>query len=106
MIARVAGLLCIAAIVAGVYAGDMGGLDAHETLAVLPGVPASITASVHAFHAGIEVAAGIVGLGGVLGLAGIRNARRAGPLTGLRRGCAAVQASPSPIGREPEPAAR
>ena len=32
--------------------------------------------SVHAFHVGIGVAAGLVALGGVLGLVGIRNPRR------------------------------
>jgi hypothetical protein len=34
------------------------------------------TASVHAFHVGIGIAASLVALGGMLGLAGIRNPRR------------------------------
>ena len=78
-IARVAGLLCVAAIgavVSAVYANELGGQDAAETLEVIPGVPESITASVSAFHAGMGVCAALVALGGVLGLAGIRNPRR------------------------------
>ncbi len=54
-IARVAGLLCVAAlgaVVAAVYAGDLGGRAAQDTLAVIPGVPESLNASVHAFHVG------------------------------------------------------
>jgi hypothetical protein len=94
-IARVAGLLCIAAlgaVVAAQFSSDLDGrlagvrLDARaaaavqvarsETLAVVPGVPAVEAASVHAFHVGVGVAAALVACGGLLGLAGIRNRRR------------------------------
>ena len=51
-------------------------LDVGDTLEVIPGVPESVAASVHAFHVGIGVCAALVGLGGVLGLVGIRNPRR------------------------------
>ena len=43
---------------------------------MIPGVPESIEASVHAFHVGIGVCAALIALGGVLGLVGIRNPRR------------------------------
>jgi predicted MFS family arabinose efflux permease len=106
-IARVASLLCIAAvgaIVARVYAHDMGGHDAAETLAVLPGVPQSVSASVHAFHVGVGVCAALVALGGVLGLVGIRNPRREVRCEDCASG-ASVQTPHSPIGREPAPTA-
>jgi EmrB/QacA subfamily drug resistance transporter len=106
-IARVASLLCIAAvgaIVARVYAHDMGGHDAAETLAVLPGVPQSVSASVHAFHVGVGVCAALVALGGVLGLVGIRNPRREVRCEDCSSG-ASVQTPHSPIGREPAPTA-
>jgi EmrB/QacA subfamily drug resistance transporter len=108
-IARVAGLLCVAAIgavVSAVYAGDMGGLDASETLAVIPGVPESVAASVHAFHVGIGVCAALVGLGGVLGLLGIRNPRREVRCEDCAEGAHSVQAPHSPIGRGPAVATR
>ena len=87
-IARVAGLLCVAAIgavVSAVYASDMRGLAVGDTLAVFPGVPQSVIASVHAFHVGIGVCAALVGAR--------RRARPdrhpqpapRGPLRGLRR---------------------
>jgi EmrB/QacA subfamily drug resistance transporter len=104
-IARVAGLLCVAAIgavVSAVYAGDMTGTDVRDTLAVVSGVPESITASVHAFHVGVGVCAGLVGFGGVLGLVGIRNPRRAVRCEDCASGAHSVQSPhPSPIDREP-----
>ncbi len=79
-IARVANLMCIAglgALVAAVYANDLGPRATGEAaLTVIPGVPATIEASVHAFHVGIGVSATLLALGGVIGLAGIRNPRR------------------------------
>ena len=103
-IARVAGLLCVAAIgavVSAVYAGDMRGLDVGDTLAVLPGVPESVGASVHAFHVGIGVCAALVGLGGLLGLLGIRNPRREVRCEDCASGAHSVQEPHSqPIGRD------
>jgi EmrB/QacA subfamily drug resistance transporter len=104
-IARIAGLLCVAAlgaVVSAVYADDMGG-TAADTLEVIPGMPASITASVHAFHVGIGICAALVAAGGVLGLIGIRNPRREVRCEDCAQG---AQDLHSPIGREPEPAAR
>src|SRR3954451_9193118 len=96
-IARVASLLCVAAIGAVVSASFSATLDRglagqrlnpraaaavrqarQATMATVPGPagPAVEDASVHAFHVGVGIAAGLVGLGGVLGLAGIRNPRR------------------------------
>jgi len=101
-IARIAGLLAVAAIGAVVSAQFSSALDKplarvaltpvgrtavedarSETLArVDPGetgveVAAAVEdASVHAFHVGIGIAAVLVALGGVLGLAAIRNPRR------------------------------
>jgi EmrB/QacA subfamily drug resistance transporter len=107
-IARVAGLLCIAAIgavVSSVYASDMTGVDVRDTLAVIPGMPRSVAASVHAFHVGVGVCAALVGLGGVLGLIGIRNPRRAVRCEDCASGAHSVQSPhPSPIDREPAPA--
>jgi EmrB/QacA subfamily drug resistance transporter len=103
-IARVAGLLCIAAIgavVSAVYASDMAGLDVTDTLAVIPGVPQSVAASVHAFHVGIGVCAVLVGLGGLLGLLGIRNPRRQVSCEDCAEGAYSVQAPHSPLGHEP-----
>jgi EmrB/QacA subfamily drug resistance transporter len=107
-IARVAGLLCVAAIgavVSAVYASDMSGLAAGDTLEVIPGVPQSVTASVHAFHVGIGVCAVLVGLGGVLGLVGIRNPRREIRCEDCAEGAQSVQAPHSPL-REPIAATR
>jgi hypothetical protein len=84
----------------------MGGLDASDTLAVIPGVPESVAASVHAFHVGIGVCAVLVGLGGVLGLVGIRNPRREVRCEDCAEGAQSVQAPHSPIGREPAAATR
>jgi EmrB/QacA subfamily drug resistance transporter len=104
-VARIAGLLCVAAlgaVVSAVYANDMGG-TAADTLEVIPGMPSSIAASVHAFHVGIGVCAGLVAAGGVLGLVGIRNPRRDVRCEDCAQG---AQDLHSPIGREPEPATR
>jgi EmrB/QacA subfamily drug resistance transporter len=103
-IARVAGLLCVAAIgavVSAVYANDMSGLDVGDTLEVIPGMPQSVAASVHAFHVGIGVCAALVGLGGVLGLVGIRNPRREVRCEDCAEGAHSVQAPHSPLSREP-----
>ncbi|MEY2532299.1 MAG: hypothetical protein QOF29_209 [bacterium] len=101
-IARVAGLLAVAAIGAVVSAQFGSALDQRldgrtltpparaavaqargETLARVdparagPAVARAVqSASVHAFHVGIGIAATLVALGGLLGLAGIRNPRR------------------------------
>jgi EmrB/QacA subfamily drug resistance transporter len=101
-IARVAGLLAVAAIGAVVSAQFSSSLDEHlggrpvsnaqaavierarhETLARLDPRQAGAdvaeaveAASTHAFHVGIGISAALVALGGVLGLAGIRNPRR------------------------------
>jgi len=107
-IARVASLLCVAAlgaVVSAVYANGMGG-PVGETLEVIPGMPESITASVDAFHVGIGICALLVGLGGILGLVGIRNPRREVRCEDCAEGAYSVQAPHSPIGREPHPAAR
>ncbi|MDA0164770.1 MFS transporter [Solirubrobacter ginsenosidimutans] len=105
-VARIAGLLCVAAIgavVSAVYASDMTGTDVTDTLAVIPGMPQSVDASVHAFHVGVGVCAVLVALGGVLGLVGIRNPRREIRCEDCASGALSVQ-SPhptSPIDREP-----
>jgi MFS family permease len=107
-IARVAGLLCVAAIgavVSAVYANDMAGLAVGDTLQVIPGMPQSVAASVHAFHVGIGVCAALVGLGGVLGLVGIRNPRRQVRCEDCAEGAHSVQAPHSPLSREPAAAA-
>jgi EmrB/QacA subfamily drug resistance transporter len=86
-IARVANLICVAALGAVVAAQFNAGLDARlhgretaavrqarsATLARVSGVPAVEQASVEAFHLGVGVSAAMVALGGVLGLVGIRN---------------------------------
>jgi EmrB/QacA subfamily drug resistance transporter len=107
-IARVAGLLCVAAVgavVSAVYANEMAGLAVGDTLEVIPGMPQSVTASVHAFHVGIGVCAVLVGLGGVLGLVGIRNPRREVRCEDCAEGAHSVQAPHSPLGRQQAPAA-
>jgi len=102
-IARVAGLLAVAAIGAVVSAQFNSSLDEslagqpvspdqaaaiegarHETLARLdpaevgPEIAGAVeSASTEAFHVGLGISAALVALGGVLGLAGIRNPRRA-----------------------------
>jgi predicted MFS family arabinose efflux permease len=107
-IARIAGLLCVAAIgavVSAVYVDDMGG-PVGDTLEVIPGMPESVTASVHAFHVGIGVCAALVAVGGLLGLLGIRNPRREVSCEGCAEGANSMLAPHSPIGREPEPVTR
>jgi hypothetical protein len=107
-IARIAGLLCVAAIgavVSAVYASDMGG-PVGDTLEVIPGMPESLAASVHAFRVGIGVCAVLVAVGGVLGLAGIRNPRREVRCEDCAQGAHSVQAPHSPIGRDPSPVTR
>ena len=92
-IARVAGLIAIAAIGAVVAAqygarletalgGPAPGAVRDRPFVVDPGAAAGIRraqaeASVDTFRAGIGIATGLVALGGVLGLVGIRNPRRA-----------------------------
>jgi EmrB/QacA subfamily drug resistance transporter len=102
-IARVAGLIAIAAVgavIATRFGASLNGhlhglaLQAHtralvataraQTLthlsaaAVGPAVSRAVqTASVYAFHVGVGIAAGLVALGGLCGLAGIRNPQRA-----------------------------
>jgi len=126
-IARVAGLLAIAAVGAIVSVQFSSALDqsVHEdrlspsaraavvqarsqTLASVdpartgPRVARAVqSASVHAFHVGIGTCAALVALGGVLGLAGIRNPRRV-----VRcEDCAGGQFAGQPLeaGREGQP---
>ena len=107
-IARVASLLCVAAlgaVVSAVYTNGMGG-NAGETLEVIPGMPQSVTASVNAFHVGMGICAVLVGAGGVLGLVGIRNPRRVVRCEDCAEGAQSVQAPHSPMGREPQVATR
>ena len=79
-IARIAGLLAVAAIgavVSAAFANELGGsMAADAELTLGASSPAIEAASVHAFHVGIAIAAVLVGLGGLLGLVGIRNPRR------------------------------
>jgi predicted MFS family arabinose efflux permease len=65
-IARVAGLLAVAALGAVVAAQFTSAIDSN-------------LASVSAFHTGVGIAAALVALGGALGLVGIRNPRRSVP---------------------------
>jgi EmrB/QacA subfamily drug resistance transporter len=93
-IARIAGLLCVAALGAVVAAQFSANLDAglagqkldaraaaavadarRQTLARVPDVPAVEVASEHAFHVGVGICAVLVALGGVVGLVGVRNPR-------------------------------
>jgi MFS family permease len=128
-VARVAGLLAIAAvgaIIAGQFGTRLdGGLAGQtltpaarvavaqarkETLARVDpskvGVPVALavrSASVHAFHLGIGISAALVALGGFLGLAGISNPRR-----DVRcEDCAGGQLAGQPLeaGHDPEPVA-
>jgi hypothetical protein len=119
-IARIAGLLCVAALGAVVAAQFSAELDRRldgrttpaieqarrETLARVAGAPEVEAASVHAFHVGMGVAAGLVALGGVLGLAGIRNPRRQVSCADCAEGAQSVHAPHSPFGRDPLPARR
>jgi hypothetical protein len=115
-IARVAGLLAVAAlgaVVAGQFATTIDNRLAGEQLSPaamevvseakdrtlttvdtegLPGAEAATVsraaedASVTAFHRGVGIAAALVALGGVLGLVGIRNPRREVPCEGCPGG--------------------
>jgi EmrB/QacA subfamily drug resistance transporter len=107
-IARVANLVCVAALGAVVAAQFSAGLDARlpgpqpaavqkarrATLARVPGVPAVEQASVEAFHLGAGVSAAMVALGGVLGLVGIRNPRRDVKCADCAEGAQGVSAPP------------
>jgi EmrB/QacA subfamily drug resistance transporter len=107
-IARVANLVCVAALGAVVAAQFNAGLDARlhgpqtaavrqartATLARVPGVPAVEQASVEAFHLGVGVSAAMVALGGVLGLVGIRNPRRDVKCADCAEGAQGVSAPP------------
>jgi MFS family permease len=101
-VARVAGLIAIAAVGAVISAQFRTTLDGRLAgIALSPPARAAVTqarqqtlarvdparagvavahavqsASVHAFHVGIGISATLVAIGGVLGLAGIRNPRR------------------------------
>ena len=111
-IARVANLVCVAALGAVVAAQFNASLDAKmpgrdtpavaearlQTLARVPGVPAVEQASVEAFHFGVGVAATMVALGGVLGLVGIRNPRRDVRCADCAEGAQAVH---TPLSRAP-----
>ena len=108
-IARVASLLCVAAlgaVVSAVYANGMGG-------------PRGRDARGHPRHAAVDHRLGATPstsgsasapcwsrLGGVLGLVGIRNPRREVRCEDCAEGAYSVQAPHSPIGREPQPATR
>jgi EmrB/QacA subfamily drug resistance transporter len=119
-VARVASLLCIAALGAVVAAQFTSSLDEqlggrtspaieqarNETLANIPAIPEVRKASEHAYHVGIGVAAALVGLGGVLGLAGIRNPRREVKCADCAEGAHSIEAPHSPYGREAAPASR
>jgi hypothetical protein len=112
-IARVASLVCVAALGAVVAAQFNAGLDARLrgpetarvrqaralTLARVPGVPAVEAASVEAFHFGVGVSAAMVALGGVLGLAGIRNPRRKVSCADCAEGAPALHSPPYAHGR-------
>jgi EmrB/QacA subfamily drug resistance transporter len=131
-IARVAGLLAVAAlgaVVAAQFASSMDGhLDARplspqaqtavaqakeRTLARIEPdamrplearavAQAAEDASVSAFHTGVGIAAGLVALGGVLGLVGIRNPRREVPCEECPGGLFA--GAPSEVARVERPA--
>ena len=110
-IARVASLLCVAAlgaVVAAQFSSELDrrldgrtfpGIEAARSamLANVPRVPAVREASEHAFHVGMGTAAALVALGGVLGLAGIRNPRRTVSCADCAEGAHSVQAPHSPF---------
>jgi EmrB/QacA subfamily drug resistance transporter len=131
-IARVAGLLAIAAVGAVISAVFNSSLDqrlAGVTLSptqsaavaqarkqTLTRVPPSVAgvrvardvqrASVHAFHIGIGISASLVALGGLLGLAGIRNPRRIVKCEDCAGGQLAGQPLDAALHQAPEPLAR
>jgi hypothetical protein len=110
-VARVASLLCVAALGAVVAAQFNSSLDASlgertspaierarsAMLASVPGVPEVREASEHAYHVGIGVAAALVALGGVLGLAGIRNPRREVKCADCAEGAHSISAPHTPV---------
>jgi EmrB/QacA subfamily drug resistance transporter len=126
-VARVAGLVAIAAIGAVISSQFRSTLDAHlagvtlspsaraavaqarqETLARLDPARVGVTvahavqsASVHAFHVGIGISAVLVAVGGIIGLAGIRNPRREVKCADCAGGQIAGQ--PVDVGRDREP---
>ena len=128
-VARVAGLIAIAAIGAVISSQFRSTLDARlteitlspparaavaqarrETLARVDPSRVGVTvahavqsASVHAFHVGIGISAVLVAIGGVVGLAGIRNPRRQVKCADCAGGQLAGQ--PLDAGREREPVA-
>jgi hypothetical protein len=134
-IARVAGLLAVAALGAVVAAQFSVSIDAQlsgqqlsraaeravdgakeRTLSTVEpkGLPPAETAivaratenaSVAAFHRGVGIAAALVALGGVLGLVGIRNQRRLVPCEGCPGGQLAGAPLEAARGRDPVPAA-
>jgi EmrB/QacA subfamily drug resistance transporter len=134
-IARVAGLLAVAALGAVLAAQFASAIDhnlagrplsqagAHvvaqareRTLATVdtrplppaergPVAKAVEDASVTAFHRGAAIAAALVALGGVLGIAGIRNPRRVVPCEGCPGGALAGAPAEAARTREPVPAA-
>ena len=69
---------------------DVSGLGSREGAAVARGTEA---ASVQAFHTGMAISAGLVGLGGILGLAFVRNPRRDVPCAE----CAGGQLAGAPV---------
>jgi predicted MFS family arabinose efflux permease len=90
-IARVAGLLSIAAVGAVVGAAYTSHGGRGDTLT------GSVSASVYAFHVGIAVCGALLAAGGVLGLAGIRNPRRDVSCADCASGAGGVH---SPVGGE------
>jgi hypothetical protein len=129
-IARVAGLLAVAAIGAVVSAQFSSALDENlagvalspsasaavetargQTMASVEPAEAGVevagaveAASNHAFHVSIGIAASLVALGGVLGLAGIRNPRREVRCQDCAGGQLAGQPLDAAREREPVPA--
>ncbi|MBV9414535.1 MAG: MFS transporter [Solirubrobacterales bacterium] len=126
-VARVAGLVAIAAIGAVISSQFRSALDARltgialssparaavaqarqQTLARVDPARVGVTvahavqsASVHAFHVGVGISAVLVAIGGIVGLAGIRNPRRQVKCAD----CAGGQLAGQPVdaGREREP---
>jgi hypothetical protein len=130
-VARVAGLLAIAAlgaVVAATFASSLDGAlagralspagqravaDAHDralaradTTGLGAGEAQAVAravedASVHAFRTGIAIATGLVALGGVLGLIGIVNPRRAVSAAGCAGGQLVGAPQEAALAREP-----
>jgi MFS family permease len=77
---------------------DVSGLPRAEAAQV---GRATEEAGVHAFHAGMAISAGLIGLGGILGLALVRNPRREVPCAGCPGG--ALAGAPADAARERVP---